>query len=131
MLINKKRTDKKKVLSAFLVIGLILGSSTVGAATYTANLNGSSNNAKTTTVTAKGNKSSSIYATNSGANTTTQGNAKRKVTILPDSTVASTGWMNPGSSKTVGFKQQDGKKYYGQIVGQTKNARGGVRLTIN
>lgn len=118
-------------MSAFLVIGLLLGSSVAGAATYTANLNGSKNYANTTVVEAKGNKTSNIYATNSGANTTTRGSAKRKVFILPDSTVASTGWMNPRTSKTVTFKQQNGKKYYGQITGQTKSSRGGVRLTIN
>lgn len=131
MLVNKKRKSKRKVISTFLAIGMIVSASTAGAATYTANLNGSSNHANTTTVTAKNSKASNIYATNSGANTTTRGYAKKKVTILPDSTVASTGWMNPGNSKTASFSPKTGKKYYGQITGQTKSSRGGVRLTIN
>ncbi|WP_077299829.1 hypothetical protein [Virgibacillus pantothenticus] len=131
MIINKKRKSKKKLICGFLAIGIIVSTSTAGAATYTANLNGSSNTAKTTTVTANKNKTSKIYATNSGANTTTQGYAKRSVVVLPDSTVASTGWMNPGKSKTVYFSQKKGKKYYGQISGQTRSSRGGVRLTMN
>lgn len=131
MLVNKRRKSKKKVIGALLALGMLVSTSTAGAATYTANLNGSSNTAKTTIVTATSTKSSNIYATNSGANTLTNGYAKRVVSYLPDSTVAGTGWLNPGTSKTAYFTQEKGKRYYGQITGQTLSSRGGVRLTIN
>lgn len=53
------------------------------------------------------------------------------MSILPDASVASTGWMNPGSDKTVSYSQENGKTYYGQISGQTKSARGTVQIKIN
>lgn len=110
MLVNKKRKGSKKAISILLVLIILITTSTVSAATYSASLNGSKNTAKTTQITATSNKTSKVKATNSGNNTSTNGSAKRVVFILPDSTVASTGWLDPRTEKTVNYSQEKDKK---------------------
>ena len=50
---------------------------------------------------------------------------------LPDSTAASTNWINPGNGQTAYFTQKKGDMYYGQISGQTTGYRGSVKITVN
>ena len=57
-----------------------------------------------------------MYATNTGANIQTRGYAKRSINYLPDSTVTSTNWLNPGNSQSASFTQTKGHVYYGQIT---------------
>ncbi|WP_342514212.1 hypothetical protein MKY34_05495 [Sporosarcina sp. FSL K6-1522] len=131
MLISKKRKSRSKFVAMCLAMVMIATVSVVSAAQSTANLDGSGTSKSTSILTATKAGTGNIYATNNGANTTTRGYAKKSINWLPDSTVASTNWLNPGQSQTATFTQSIGQEYYGQIVGQTSSSRGGVRLTVN
>ncbi|SET15331.1 hypothetical protein SAMN05216389_10671 [Oceanobacillus limi] len=130
MLISKRSRLRPKFAAVVLTLILMISAGAVSAAQSTAYLSGSSNNANTATLTATSGATGNIYVTNSGANTTTRGTAKRSISWWPDSTVASTSWLNPRTSQRVYFSQTSGHKYYGQIVGQTLSARGAVTLTV-
>lgn len=132
MLVNKKNKRKSKFVALFLIVGLMATAGVASAAEKSAWLygNGTSSSAKTSTIKASKNATGKIYATNTSANLQTRAYAKRSIVLLPDSTVADTGWFNPGTAKSKSFSQKKDKKYYGQIVGQTAYATGGVRITV-
>ncbi|WP_078557274.1 hypothetical protein [Bacillus alkalicellulosilyticus] len=131
MLVNKKRKWKSKVVTLAVAFALITTVGATGAAQVTAHLDGSGTSKNTSTLTASNSTNGNIYVTNTGSNTTTRGYAKREISWWPDSTAASTSWLNPGTTSTVRFSQTSGHQYYGQIVGQTTSSRGAVRLTVN
>lgn len=132
MLVNKKNKRKSKFVALFLIVGLMATAGVASAAEKSAWLygNGVTNTKNTEKITASKDGTGKLYATNTSANLQTRAYAKRSIAILPDSTVADTGWFNPYTAKQKTFTQKDGKKYYGQIVGQTAYATGGVRITV-
>lgn len=130
MLVNKKNKMKSKFVALSLAAALMATAGVAGAASKTASLDGSSTYEDTTHLVASNGSSGKIYATNTGQNTQTRGYGMKSINWLPDSTVASTNWLNPGGSQTSSFTQTKGDEYYGQIVGQTVGARGSVTITV-
>lgn len=131
MLINRKKKFKSMFVTISIVAVFMSIGGAISAAQATAYLDGSANNKNTATLKATKNGTGSVYGTNSGANTQTRATAHRKITLLPDSVVASTGWLNPGQAKTATFSQTNGHNYYGKIAGQTLSSRGGARITVH
>lgn len=130
MLVNKKNKWKSKFVTFSIAAALMATAGAAGAATKSASLDGSSTSKNTGTMIASGSNTGHIYAINNGSNTQIRGYAKRSIDWLPDSTVDSTSWLNPGDSERSFFTQTTGHKYYGQIVGQTVGSRGSVTLSI-
>ncbi len=130
MLVNKKNKWKSKFVAFSLAATLMATAGAAGAASKSANLDGSSTYKNTGTITASNGSTGKIFATNTGANTQTSAYGMRSINSWPDSTVASTNWLNPGQSQSVNFTQTKDHVYYGQITGQTSSARGSVTLTV-
>ena len=131
MLVNSKNKIKSKIVTLSMAVALMATATSAAAASYSASLDGSSTYKNTSSLTASNSSTGNIYATNNGANTTTRGYAKKSINWLPDSTAASTNWINPGNGQTAYFTQKKGDVYYGQISGQTTGSRGSVKITVN
>ncbi|ADU94511.1 MULTISPECIES: hypothetical protein [Geobacillus] len=130
MIVNRKKKWKSKWASLSLAAAVIATAGAAGAESATAFLDGSSTYSNTKTIRANTNGTGNIHAVNNGANTQTRGYAYKSIDWWPDSVVASTNWLNPRQEETRNFTQQEGDKYYGQIVGQTVGSRGYVTITV-
>lgn len=130
MIVNKKRKWRSKIVSLSIATALLATGGAVSAASKTAYLDGSGTSKNTGTVTATSNNVGDILTQNSGANTNVRGYGKKKITLLPDSTVASSPWLGPNGRDTRFFGQDKNSVYYGQITGQTKASRGNISIAI-
>ncbi|AXI01091.1 hypothetical protein DV702_16020 [Sporosarcina sp. PTS2304] len=131
MLVNRRNKIKSKIVTLSLAVALMATANSAAAAVKSASLDGSGTYKNTVSQTATNTISGKISATNTGGNTTTRGYAKKSISWLPDSTVASTNWLTPGQGQSVNFTQKKGDIFYGQIVGQTVGSRGSVTITVN
>ncbi|WP_312756105.1 hypothetical protein [Rummeliibacillus suwonensis] len=129
VIVNKKRNKKLLVIGAALSLSIFI-SGVAGAKSKVAYLSGSTSN-ETGTITAGATTGASIKGGNTGANTTVRAYGKKVINYWPDSTVASTDWLNPGKEQTKGFTPTKGEKYYGLITGQTSSSNGYVKITVN
>lgn len=129
VIVNKKRNKKLLVIGAALSLSIFI-SGVAGATSKTAYLSGSTSN-ETASIKATSTSGASIIGGNTGANTTVRAYGKKGITLLPDSTVASTDWLNPGKEQKKTFTPTVGKNYYGQITGQTSSSNGYVKITVN